>query len=290
MMLQKGIWWTDKATEPQLTTPQFKEAVETWFKFKDYWSEIDWANNAAMMKKGQIMAQFIPDWFFGIYKQGLKDDVEWGKTSPLRVMHIPQFTTDTAATGSWGGTAVSVPKLSQIKDLAMNVLCTPTSKTARSSSSSALPIPAFYRRSRPPGPATCYKQPEGFLGGQVAGTVYVEAAGRLPSYSENWKTSLVATAWGEQAALVWGGTSTIENAIAEADKIAKEKYRQERVRVCFRQVMSGVSLYLHQDAPECFRVNQVKDPRRNWLNTSYNKKDKPLIQIQPEVNPWQSNR
>jgi arabinosaccharide transport system substrate-binding protein len=222
MMLQKGVWWTDKATEPQLTTPQFKEAVETWYKFKDYWSEIDWANNVAMMKKGQIMAQFIPDWFFGIYKQGLKDDAEWGKTSPLRVMQIPQFTTDTAATGSWGGTAVSVPKLCKIRDLAINVLLYAYFENGEKQLEQRFTDIGILPPVKTAWTSDLYKQPEGFLAGQVAGTVYVEAAGRLPSYSENWKTSLVSAAWGEQAALVWGGSETIDNAITAADTVAKE--------------------------------------------------------------------
>jgi hypothetical protein len=45
----------------------------------------------------------------------------------------------------------------------------------------------------------------------------------LPSYSENWKTSLVSDAWGEQFSLLWAGEIGVDEAIEKADKSAREK-------------------------------------------------------------------
>jgi arabinosaccharide transport system substrate-binding protein len=222
MMLQNGVWWTDTNDEPQLTNPAFKKAVETWFKFKDYWVDIDWANDVAMMKKGQIMTQFLPDWFYGIYKQGLKGDDDFKKTTGIRAMRIPYFTETDCRTGSWGGTAASVPKLSKIVDLAMNVLLytyfdnTQKQLEARFTDLGLLPpVKSVWE-------SDLLKAKEDILGGQPVGPVFVEAAKQLPKYQENWKTSLITTAWGDQQALAWAGKISIDEAIATADKTAKE--------------------------------------------------------------------
>lgn len=222
LMLQNGVWWSDKNDEPQLTSPGFKAAVETWYKFKDYWVDIDWSNDVAMMKKGQIMSQFIPDWFYGIYKQGLKDETEWKKTSPLRVMRIPYAKEGDPRVGSWGGTAASVPKLSKIADKAMEVLLyayfdnTQKQLEQRFTDTGIIPpVKSVWE-------ADLLKAEEDTLGGQAVGPVFTEAAAELPEYVESWKTSLIASAWGEQAALAWAGEISVDEAIAAADKIAKE--------------------------------------------------------------------
>lgn len=222
LMLQNGVWWTDKNDEPQLTNPAFKAAVEVWYKFKDYWVDIDWSNDVAMMKKGQIMTQFIPDWFYGIYKQGLKDDAEFKANSPLRVMRIPYNKEGDCRVGSWGGTAASVPKLSKIADLAMNVLLyayfdnTQKQLEARFTDTGIIPpVKSVWD-------ADLLKAPEDTLGGQAVGPVFTEAAKELPEYTESWKTSLIGSAWGEQMPLAWAGDISIDAAIAAADKTAKE--------------------------------------------------------------------
>jgi len=226
MMLQKGVWWTDANEEPMLTNPAFKEAVETWYKFKSYWVDIDWGNAVAMMKKGQVMTQFIPDWFFGIYKQGLKDDAEFGKTSGLRVMRIPYFKPDDCRTGSWGGTAASVPKLSKIVDLAMKVLLYTYFENGEKQLEARFNDTGILPPVKSVWDADIFKQPEGFLGGTNAGQVFIEAARQLPKYSENWKTALVASAWGEQQALAWADTIKIDQAIQTADENAKAEIKK----------------------------------------------------------------
>ncbi|RPJ39374.1 MAG: carbohydrate ABC transporter substrate-binding protein, partial [Chloroflexi bacterium] len=174
MMLQNGVWWTDENGESQLTNPKFKEVVDEWFKFKDWWVEIDWANHVAIMKKGQIMSQVIPDWYYGIYKQGLKDDAEFTATSPLRVMRVPYFKEGDGRVGSWGGTAGSVPKLSKISDLAMQVMLyayfdnTAKQLDARFTDTGILPpVKSSWE-------SDLFKAEEAILGGQPVGPVFIE--------------------------------------------------------------------------------------------------------------------
>jgi len=223
LMLQNGVWWTDKNDEPQLTSPAFKAAVEQWFKFKDYWVDIDWSNDVAMMKKGQIMTQFIPDWFYGIYKQGLKDEAEWKKTSPLRAMRIPYMKEGDCRVGSWGGTAASVPKLSKIADLAMNVLLYTYFENGSKQLEQRFTDLGIVPPVKSVWEADLLKAPEDTLGGQAVGPVFTEAAKELPEYTENWKTSLITAAWGEQQALAWAGSISIDEAIATADTNAKDQ-------------------------------------------------------------------
>lgn len=222
LMLQNDVWWTDVNDEPQLTSPGFKAAVETWYKFKDYWVEIDWANHVAMMKKGQIMSQLIPDWYYGIYKQGLKDDAEFTASSPLRVQRIPMFKDGDCQTGSWGGTAASVPKLSKIADKAMDVMLYAYFENGDKQLEQRFTDTGIIPPVKSVWEADLLKADEAILGGQKVGPVFVEAANDLPKYQESWKTSLVGTAWSEQMQLAWAGEISIDEAIAAADAKAKE--------------------------------------------------------------------
>jgi arabinosaccharide transport system substrate-binding protein len=181
-----------------------------------------------MMKNGQIMTQFIPDWFYGIYKQGMAEDTAWKENSPLRVMRIPYANDGDPRVGSWGGTAASVPKLSKVADKAMDVLLyvyfdnTEKQLEQRFTDTGIIPpVKSVWE-------SDLLKAEEDTLGGQAVGPVFTEAAAELPEYYESWKTSLVATAWGEQAALAWAGDISIDQAIATADQIAKEDIEKNR--------------------------------------------------------------
>lgn len=217
MMLQKGIWWTNEAGESQLTTPAFKEATETWLKFKNYWTEIDWSNNVALMKSGQTMTQFIPDWFYGIYKQGLKDDAEFTANAPLKVARIPYFAADDCRTGSWGGTAASVPKLSQIGEKALEVLLYVYFENGNKQLDQRFNDTGILPPVKAAWDSDIYKQGEVILGGQAVGSIFIEAALDLPKYTENWKTPLISAAWGEQQSLVWAGSLSLDEAIKTAE-------------------------------------------------------------------------
>ena len=69
-------------------------------------------------------------------------------------------------------------------------------------------------------------EPEPFVGNQVAGQVFIEAAQALPSYFEGWTTEHAATAFGTQFALVWAGEldldTALETAMAEAERLIEQ--------------------------------------------------------------------
>jgi len=222
-MLEKGLWWTDKNGEPMLTHPDFKVCVEDWLRFKPYWVDIDWANQVAMVKEGQVLSQLCPDWLYGIHKQGTAKDTAWLADSPMRVMRIPDFVADGPHVGTWGGTGCSVPKMTQERELSvqvMNYLYFENGKRElekRYKDTGILPpVKTSWE-----GPG--FHETEQYVGGQKAAEVFIAAANDLPSYSENWKTSLVSDAWGEQFSLLWAGEIQVDEAIEKADKSAREK-------------------------------------------------------------------
>jgi ABC-type glycerol-3-phosphate transport system substrate-binding protein len=73
-----------------------------------------------------------------------------------------------------------------------------------------------------------YEDAVPYVGGQQAGKIFIEAAKVLPSYSENWKTPLVAAAWGEQASLWIAGDLTLDEAIAIADENARAEIEKNQ--------------------------------------------------------------
>lgn len=221
-MLEKGIWWTDENGEPMLTDPRFRECVEDFMRFKPYWSDIDWANQVAMMKEGQVMSQLAPDWLYGIHKQGTADDKEFLANSPMRVMRIPDFVPDGPHSGTWGGTGCSVPKQSPVRDLAVEVMLYLYFDNSKGQLEERYVATGILPPVVTAWEGEAFHQPEDYVGGQVAGEVFIAAAKDLPSYYENWKTNLVADAWSEQFSLLWEGQISIDEAIATADKNARE--------------------------------------------------------------------
>ena len=222
-MLEKGIWWTDKDGEPMLTDPRFRECVADWMRFKDYWVDIDWGNQVAMVKEGQVMTQLCPDWLYGIHKQGTAEDAAFLADSPMRVTRIPDFEAPGPHTGTWGGTGCSVPKQTQNRDLSVEIMLylyfdnTNNILEKRYKDTGILPpvIGAWE--------SAGFHEPETYTGGQVAAEVFIESAKDMPSYSENWKTNLVATAWGEQFSLIWQGELDLDEGIKIADENARSE-------------------------------------------------------------------
>lgn len=215
-MMDLGIWWTDADGNPMLKTPEFKEAAANWMLFHDYWMDIDWGNQVAMVKEGQVLTQFCPDWLYGIHFQGTAEDKEWLANSPMRMTSLPGMTADAPRTTSWGGTAASVPKLSPIKDLAVNILLylyfeNGDGQLAQRFVQTGIlpPVPGCWDD-------PVFHEPKEYLGGQVAGEIFIDAANRLPSYSEQWTTQLVTSAWGGQFSSAWGGEITLDEAIDAA--------------------------------------------------------------------------
>lgn len=225
-LLQKGIWYNNADGKSMIADPKFKEALSDWFRFKDYWADIDWSNGVAMFKAGQVMAQFLPDWFYGIYKQGTKDDAAWLAKSPMRVTRIPGFTPDDPRSGSWGGTAASVPKLVQNKAVAMEMLmytyfdnADNQLRTRFSETGIIPPVMSFWTDE-------VFKAPEPLLGGQSLADIFIPAAKALPSYNEQWTTSLITAAIGEQLGPMWAGEQDIDTTIATAEKNAMDQIKK----------------------------------------------------------------
>jgi len=215
-MMDLGIWWTDADGNPMLKTPEFREAAANWMLFHDYWMDIDWGNQVAMVKEGQVLTQFCPDWLYGIHFQGTADDKEWLANSPMRMASLPGMTADAPRTTSWGGTAGSVPKLSPVKDLAVNVLLYLYFENGEGQLAQRFVQTGIL----PPVPGCwddpVFHEPKEYLGGQIAGEIFIDAAKRLPSYSEQWTTQLVTSAWGGQFSSAWGGEITLDEAIDAA--------------------------------------------------------------------------
>ncbi len=225
-MMQKGMWWTDENGEPALTDPRFREAVEDWLRFAPYQVDRDWTNHVAMTKDGQVMCQLAPDWLYGIFKQGTAEDAEFLADSPIRIMRIPDFEADGIHTGTWGGTACSVPKASANATLALDVMLylyfdnTEGQLETRFVETGILPPVASAWE------GAAFHEAEPFVGGQIAGEVFIESALDLPGYPEDWTTNTVVTAWNEQFPLVWTGEITLDEAIETADKNARDTIAQ----------------------------------------------------------------
>jgi arabinosaccharide transport system substrate-binding protein len=225
-MLEKGFWWTDKNGDPTLNDPRFKQVVEDTLRFKKYRVDLDWANQVAMFKAGQVMSMITPDWLYGIHKQGTAKDTEFLAKSPMRVTRMPGFTKDDPRVGTWGGTAATIPKMSQNIELATEILLylyfdnSEKQLEKRFKNIGILPpVKAIWGE-----PA--FHEPDPFVGGQKAGDVFVPAAESLPSYSESWTTNLASAAWGEQDTLLWTDKIGVDEAIKTADANAREQIKK----------------------------------------------------------------
>ena len=215
-MMDLGIWWTDANGDPMLMDSAFKEAAADWMLFADYWMDIDWGNQVAMVKEGQVLTQFCPDWLYGIHFQGTAEDTAWLADSPMRMTSMPGMTADASRTTSWGGTSASVPKVSPIASLAVDVLLYLYFENGDHQMADRFILTGIL----PPMPGSwdepVFHEPIEYLGGQVAGEIFIDAANRLPSYSEQWTTQLVTSAWGGQFASAWAGEITLDEAIDAA--------------------------------------------------------------------------
>jgi ABC-type glycerol-3-phosphate transport system substrate-binding protein len=191
-------------------------------RFKDYRLEIDWSNHTALLKSGQAMTQLVPDWFYGIHKQGTADDSEFLANSPMRIQLVP----DGAATGSWGGTAASVVKQSRQIPLATEMLLYIYFENGENQLDTRWLETGILPPVRGAWESEAYRKEDAFVGNAVSGQVFIEAANSLPPYFENWKTNLVSAAWGEQFPLAWEGEISLDEAIAIADENARANIEQ----------------------------------------------------------------
>ncbi len=227
-MIEKGFWWTDENGEPMLTDPRFKECVEDWLRFKPFQVDRDWTNHVAMTKDGQVMTQLAPDWLYGIHKQGTADDAEWLANSPIRIMRIPDFAADGPHTGTWGGTACSVPKATANATLALDVMLYLYFDNADKQLETRYVETGILPPVKTSWEGEAFHLPEDFVGGQVAGEVFIASANDLPGYAASWTTQTVTTAWGEQFPLAWTGEISVDEAIATADKNARDQIAQNQ--------------------------------------------------------------
>ena len=99
-----------------------KEAAANWMLFHDFQINIDWGNQIGMLKEGQVMTEFCPDWLYGIHFQGTAEDTEWLADSPMRMTSLPGMTADASRTTSWGGTSGAVPKQAPNPELSIDIL------------------------------------------------------------------------------------------------------------------------------------------------------------------------
>jgi ABC-type glycerol-3-phosphate transport system substrate-binding protein len=222
-MLEKGIWWTDQAGEPMLTHPDFKVCVEDWLRFKQYYVAIDWANQVAMVKEGQVMTQLCPDWLYGIHKQGTAADSAFLANSPMRIARIPDFGPTGPRTGTWGGTGCSVPKMTPQRQLAVEVMLYMYFEDGEGQMAKRFKDTGILPPVRTAWDHPGFKEEEPYLGGQVGAQVFIAAAKDMPSYYETWTTSLVSESWSEQFTLLWNEEVGVDAAIAAADAAAREK-------------------------------------------------------------------
>jgi arabinosaccharide transport system substrate-binding protein len=213
LLAQNGLWWIDETGRSMISTPEFRAVVENWLRFKDYWAAIDWNNHVEMLKEGQVLAQITPDWLFGVHKQGTAEDTEWLMNSPIRMKTVPGGPT----TGTWGGTAAGVLKRSPHARLAVDVLLYLYFENGEGQLNTRFaetgilpPVPEAWD-----GPS--FLVPEPYVGGQVAGKLFAEAARQIPVYTQDFRSDIVSEAWGGQADLLWADEIGLDEAITTAE-------------------------------------------------------------------------
>lgn len=222
-MMQNEIWWTDKDGNSMLPDPRMKSAVESELRFKDYLVPIDWGNGPAQFKAGQAMSYLAPDWMFGIHKQASQEDPDFMADSPIRLTLLPDIKPDGNKSGSWGGAGGAVIRQTPFQDASANVLLyvyfdnTAGQLAQRWKDTGILPpVPSSWDMPE-------MNEPDPYVGGQQAGTLFIEAARKMPAYYENYKTSAVSTAYGTHIALVLAGEKSVEQALIDAEAEAQEE-------------------------------------------------------------------
>jgi arabinosaccharide transport system substrate-binding protein len=225
-MMDLGIWFTNENGEPMLNTPEMKQAAENWMLFHDYYMAIDWGNQVAMLKEGQVMSQFCPDWLYGIHFQGTAEDAEWLADSPMRMTRLPGMSADDSRVTSWGGTSASVPKQSTIAELATDFLLYLYFDNSDGQLGQRFVDTGILPPVKSAWELDVFHEPVEYLGGQVAGEVFIEGALDLPTYYEQWTTQYVRSAWDEQFPAAWEGEITLDEAIEAAHAQAVDDIEQ----------------------------------------------------------------
>jgi ABC-type glycerol-3-phosphate transport system substrate-binding protein len=126
------------------------------------------------------------------------------------------MTADSPRTTSWGGTSASVPKLSPIADLAVDVLLYLYFEDGEGQMAKRFVDTGILPPMKSAWEADVFHEPVQYLGGQIAGEIFIDAANRLPSYIEQWTTNLVTAAWGSQFDAAWAGEISLDEAIDAA--------------------------------------------------------------------------
>jgi ABC-type glycerol-3-phosphate transport system substrate-binding protein len=129
---------------------------------------------------------------------------------------LPGMTADSPRTTSWGGTSASVPKLCTIADLAVDVLLYLYFEDGEGQMAKRFVDTGILPPMKSAWEADVFHEPVEYLGGQIAGEIFIDAANRLPSYTEQWTTQLVTSAWGSQFDAAWAGEITLDEAIDAA--------------------------------------------------------------------------
>lgn len=221
-MMEQEIWWTDKDGNSMLPDPRMKIAIESELRFQDYLVSIDWGNGPAQFKAGQAMTYLAPDWMFGIHKQASQDDAAFMEKSPIRLTLLPDLKPDGNKSGSWGGTGAAVVRQTKFLEAASNALLylyfdDSNHQLAERWKATGILPPVVSSWSDP-----AMNEPDPYVGGQSAGSLFIEAAKKMPAYYENYKTPAVAGAYSQQIALVLSGEKTVDQALADAETKAQE--------------------------------------------------------------------
>jgi ABC-type glycerol-3-phosphate transport system substrate-binding protein len=216
LLAQNGLWWIDETGQSMLTTPDFRAVVENWLRFKDYWVDMDWENQVEMFKEGQFLAQITPDWLFGVHKQGTAQDTEWLINSPIRMKTVPGGPT----TGSWGGTTAGVLKRSPHARLAVEVLLYLYFENGEGQLNTRFAETGILPPVTEAWDSPIFQAPEPYVGGQIAGQLFAEAARHIPVYTQDWRSDIVSESWSEQAELLWVGEIGLDEATATAESNA----------------------------------------------------------------------
>jgi arabinosaccharide transport system substrate-binding protein len=215
-LMDLGIWFNNENGEPMLNSPEMKQAAENWMKFHDYRFDIDWSNQVAMMKEGQVMTEFCPDWLYGIHFQGTAEDTAWLENSPMRMMSLPGMAAGNSRTTSWGGTSCAVPKQAPTAELGIQVLMYLYFDNENGQMGKRFLDTGILPPVSGAWGDEAFHSPTKYLGGQVAGEIYIDAAKRLPKYTEQWTTSLIRSAWDSFFAPAWAGEITLDECIQSA--------------------------------------------------------------------------
>jgi arabinosaccharide transport system substrate-binding protein len=95
----------------------------------------------------------------------------------MRMTSLPGMTGDSPRTTSWGGTSASVPKLCKIADQAINVLLYVYFENGEGQLAQRFLDTGILPPAKSAWEDEIFHKPTEYLGGQVAGEIFIDAAG-----------------------------------------------------------------------------------------------------------------